>query len=67
MMEDKWLSIDEIAEYLGVKKDTVYKWLQKRDIPSHKIGKLWRFKKDEIDTWIRTGEAKDAGKRKGQS
>ena len=62
-MEDKWLSIDEIAEYLGVKKDTMYKWLQKKDIPSHKIGKLWKFKKDEIDQWVRTGEAEEAGKR----
>ena len=58
MLEDKWLSVEAIAEYLGVKKDTVYKWLQNGGIPSHKIGRLWKFKQSEIDEWIITGASK---------
>ena len=54
-MDDRWLSVIDISEYLGVKKDTIYKWLSKRTIPAHKVGRLWKFKKDEIDEWVRTG------------
>ncbi|OQY35301.1 MAG: hypothetical protein B6241_02070 [Spirochaetaceae bacterium 4572_59] len=34
-MEDRWLSVDEIAEYLGVKRDTIYKWIADRGMPAH--------------------------------
>ena len=56
-MEDRWLSVDEIGVYLGVKRDTVYKWISEKAMPAHKIGRLWKFKKDEIDEWVRKGEA----------
>lgn len=56
-MEDRWLSVDEIGEYLGVKRDTVYKWISDKGMPAHKIGRLWKFKKDEVDEWVRTGRA----------
>jgi excisionase family DNA binding protein len=54
---DRWLSVDEIAEYLGVKRFTIYKWIERKNMPGHKVGSLWKFKKDEIDDWVRTGEA----------
>jgi len=40
MMEDRWLSVDEIADHLGIKRDTVYKWISERKMPGHKIGRL---------------------------
>ena len=58
-MEDRWLSVDEIGEYLGIKRDTVYKWISEKGMPAHKIGRLWKFKKDEVDTWVRDGKASD--------
>jgi len=54
---DRWLSVDEISTYLGVKRDTVYKWLEQKKMPGHKIGRLWKFKKDEIDAWVKKGYA----------
>lgn len=61
-MEDRWLSVDEIAEYLGLSKDTVYTWVTTKDMPGHKVGRLWKFKKAEIDEWVRAGGAtKEAG------
>ena len=48
-MEDRWLSVEEIGQYLGVSKDTVYTWINKKKMPAHKIGRLWKFKKDEVD------------------
>ena len=59
MMEDRWLSVDDIAAYLGIKRDTVYRWTSKRNMPGHKIGRLWKFRKEEIDEWVRSGGADD--------
>jgi excisionase family DNA binding protein len=56
-MSGRWLSVEEIAEYLGVSKDTVYAWIAKRNMPAHRIGRLWKFKSDEIDGWVRSGGA----------
>ena len=56
-MKNRWLSVEEIAAYLGIKRDTVYKWIIRRDMPAHKMGRLWKFRKDEIDKWVYTGSA----------
>jgi PTS system nitrogen regulatory IIA component len=52
MNEDDILTIDEVAKYLRVSDRTVYDWAQKGDIPSGKIGTVWRFKKSEIEKWV---------------
>jgi excisionase family DNA binding protein len=57
-MEETWLLVDDICTYLRVSRDTVYKWVQFDFIPYHKVGKLLRFHKDEIDRWILSGEAR---------
>ena len=56
-MEDRWLSVDEIATYLGVKRDTVYTWIANKDLPAHRVGRLWKFKREEVDEWVRAGGA----------
>ena len=56
-MDDRWLSVDDVAEYLGVSKDTVYTWVTTKNMPGHKAGRLWKFKTDEIDEWMRAGGA----------
>jgi len=57
LTDDRWLSLEEIAAYLGIKRDTVYKWINRKNMPAHKVGSLWKFNRDEIDTWVRTGGA----------
>jgi excisionase family DNA binding protein len=59
-MDDRWLSVDEIAAYLGIKKATIYKWLSRQDMPAHKVGRLWKFRKDEVDDWVRSGSSRPA-------
>lgn len=56
--DDRWISIEEAASYLGVNKDTIRNWIKKGNgIPAHKLGKLWKFKKSELDTWIKSGDS----------
>lgn len=56
---ERWLSVSEIAAYLGIKVDTAYKWIRRRGMPAHKAGRLWKFKRGEVDEWVRSGEAGD--------
>lgn len=54
--KEKWSSLEEIAEYLGVSKDTIYRWIAKKQMPATKIGRRWKFKFSEIDEWIKNDE-----------
>lgn len=54
-MDGRWRSVDEIAVYLGVKRDTIYKWIDRKHLPAHKIGRLWKFRKSEVDEWVLNG------------
>jgi excisionase family DNA binding protein len=58
LANDKWISLEEAAEYLGVKVITIREWIKKfDDIPAHKIGKQWKFKRSELDAWIKSGKS----------
>ena len=59
MMEERWLSMKEISEYLGVTRETIYKWIEDREMPGHRMGKFWKFKRDEVDVWVKSGKAGD--------
>jgi excisionase family DNA binding protein len=63
VMSDRWLSVEEIAEHLGVSKDTVYAWISKRNMPAHRIGRLWKFQAAEVDEWVRSGGAAESESR----
>ena len=56
-MPDPWVSVDDVANHLGVAKDTVYRWIERRELPAHKVGRLWKFKLSEVDDWVRRGQA----------
>ena len=46
------LNIDELSEYLGIKKSSLYSKVERKEIPYYKIGHLVRFKKSDIDLWM---------------
>lgn len=54
---EKWSSMDTITDYLGVSRETVLQWINNRNMPAHKVGRLWKFKISEVDEWIRSGGA----------
>jgi excisionase family DNA binding protein len=49
---DKWLTLEQIAEYLQISTSSIYKMAQSAKIPAYKVGRQWRFKREEIDTWV---------------
>ena len=69
------LTLEEVAQYLRLKPQTIYKWAQEKRIPAAKLGKEWRFRRSVIDRWLdeqmlgedsgfghlRPGSAPDAG------
>jgi len=51
--EERWVGVDDVATHLGVAKDSVYRWIEGRGLPAHRVGRLFRFKLSEIDEWVR--------------
>lgn len=54
---ERWYSMEEICEHLGVSRDTVLIWIKKREMPASKMGRLWKFKVSEVDEWTKSGKA----------
>lgn len=48
---------EKVAQHLGLVKDTAYRWRGRKDLPAHKIGRLWKFQLSEVDEWVRAGGA----------
>ena len=54
MVAERWYSVAEVAGHLGVTAPTLYKWLQRKQLPAHKVGRLWKFNLKEIDDWVKS-------------
>jgi excisionase family DNA binding protein len=59
MKHEPWVSLEEIAQHLAVSQDTVHRWIRNRDMPAHKVGRIWRFQVPEVDEWVRTRRTRD--------
>ena len=56
--DDNYISLEDAAEYLNIKPVTLRKWIkQKADLPAHQIGRLWTFKRSELDAWVSSGKS----------
>jgi len=56
---EPWASVEEVTAHLGVARDTIYRWIESKRMPAHRIGRLWKFKLSEVDSWVRSGGADD--------
>lgn len=54
---DKWLTLDELAAYLKLSRTKLYGMAQKGLIPCGKVGTQWRFDREEIDAWVKSGSS----------
>ena len=56
-LSNRWYSLKEICAYLGVSRDTIFKWIENKNMPAQKVGRQWKFKLDEVDAWVKSGAA----------
>jgi len=49
-----YMTLNEVSEYLNIKEKTLYAMVSSAYIPHYRIGRLIRFKKEEIDAWMET-------------
>ena len=59
--QEPWVSVDVVAKHLDVARDTVYRWIDAKGLPAHRIGRLWKFKLSQIDEWVEAGGAVNTG------
>ena len=64
MKREPWSSVEEVAERLGIKRETVYVWIERKGMPARKVGRLWKFRLSEVDKWVNSGKAAEGGKRR---
>lgn len=60
---EQWVTVERVAVHLNVKPDTIYKWVERKKLPAHKLGRLWRFRTSEVDEWIKSGGSDRVGKK----
>jgi len=52
MMDETFLTTEEVLEYLQVNLRTVYRLIKAGKIPAVRVGRQWRFRKRDIDAWL---------------
>ena len=59
MAEEKYYSIEEIAEILKVAYLTVYRWIQAKKLVAYKAGKQYRIKKSDLNKFMQSHKVKN--------
>ena len=56
MNVEKWVNLEDVADYLSLSKDTIRQWIKEGKLPVYRAGKRYKFKISEIDEWVREGK-----------
>ena len=51
------MTVSEVAEYLRVNPQTVYRKAKGGEMPALRIGRAIRFRKSELDDWLKNSAA----------
>jgi excisionase family DNA binding protein len=65
--EERWVGVDDVAAHLGVGRDSVYRWVEKRGLPARRVGRLLRFKLSEVDAWVEAGGGEGNGPKESRT
>lgn len=57
MTAEPWMSVDQIAGHLGVTRYSVYRWIERKGLPAHGMGRIWKFQASDVDGWVRADRA----------
>tara|TARA_B100000378_G_C18012698_1_gene401262 strand:+ start:549 stop:749 length:201 start_codon:yes stop_codon:yes gene_type:complete len=63
MPNDDIMTVKELADYLKIAEKTAYRFASEGKVPGFKVGSAWRFKKEEIDAWIKRQSEGNTGKK----
>ena len=58
LMKERLLSVNDICEYFGIGRDTIYKWIDTKGLPAYRLGRQWKFRKEEVDGWLKKSSHK---------
>ena len=58
--QEAWVGIADVAAHLSVAKDSIYRWVEAKDFPAHRVGRLLRFRLSEVDDWVKGSRRSDA-------
>ena len=58
--EEGWVGIADVAAHLRVARDSIYRWVDAKDFPAHRVGRLLRFRLSEVDEWVKTSGGSDS-------
>lgn len=47
-MTEPWGSVEQVADHLGVTHDSIYRWIDRKHLPAHRVERLWKFKLFEV-------------------
>lgn len=59
--EEGWVGVEEVAAHLRVAKASIYRWIDSKGFPAHRVGRLLRFKLSEVDEWVQARGGDDSG------
>jgi len=64
--EEGWVGVEEVAAHLRVAKESIYRWIDSKGFPAHRVGRLLRFKLSEVDEWVHDsgGDSPDVSSRR---
>ena len=54
---ENYIGIEDAALFLNIKPVALRKWVKDKSVPAHKIGKQWKFKRSELEEWVKSGES----------
>ena len=61
-VEEGWVGIGEVADHLQVARDTVYRWVDSKGFPAHRVGRLLQFRLSEVDEWVQNSSGDESDK-----
>lgn len=53
LINENYISIEDAAMFLNIKSVTLRKWIKDKNMPAHKIGKQWKFKRSELECFCK--------------
>lgn len=59
---EPWSLVEQVAAHLEVVQDSICRWIKARHSPAPKFGRRWKFKRSEVDNWVRAGGAESGEK-----